>query len=168
MENYKNIRINSEIDDVERVERGLYGYLRDRVWGDAHLLDGFSETEISDIIVKTMDKFGDEINKFVGVALEKIANEKLEKTDKLETLRKFVVFEGETYTPSIYITAWGHWAIKYEEITSHKNILCGVVIEEKNAPTEINDTYDRIGNARSMDEAVVLVNRYLNNVLRIK
>ena len=28
MENYKNISVNSEIDDVERVERGLYGYLR--------------------------------------------------------------------------------------------------------------------------------------------
>lgn len=77
MENYKNISVNSEIDDVERVERGLYGYLRDRVWGDAHLLGGFSETEISGIIVETIDKFGEDINHFVAVALEKVANEKI-------------------------------------------------------------------------------------------
>ena len=77
MENYKNISVNSEIDDVERVERGLYGYLRDRVWGDAHLLGGFTESEISDIIVETMDKFGEDINHFVAVALEKVANEKI-------------------------------------------------------------------------------------------
>lgn len=77
MENYKNISVNSEIDDIERVERGLYYYLRDRVWGDAHLLGDFSEAELSDIIVKTMDKFGDDINHFVAVALEKVANEKL-------------------------------------------------------------------------------------------
>lgn len=76
MENYKNISVNSEIDDVERVERGLYGYLRDRVWGDSQLLGGFSEVEISDIIVETMDKFGDEINHFVAVALENVANKK--------------------------------------------------------------------------------------------
>ena len=43
MENYKNISVNSEIDNVERVERGLYSYLRDRVWGDSQLLGGFSE-----------------------------------------------------------------------------------------------------------------------------
>ena len=77
MENYKNISVNSEIDDAERVERGLYGYLRDRVWGDAHLLGGFSENEISGIIVETIDKFGEDINHFVAVALEKVANEKL-------------------------------------------------------------------------------------------
>ena len=81
MENYKNISVNSEIDDVERVERGLYGYLRDRVWGDAHLLGGFSESEISDIIVETMDKFGDEINHFVAVAIEKVADEKLNENE---------------------------------------------------------------------------------------
>lgn len=77
MENYKNISVNSEIDDAERVESGLYNYLRDRVWGDYELLGGFSEVEISDIIVETMDKFGEEINHFVAVALEKVANKKL-------------------------------------------------------------------------------------------
>lgn len=77
MENYKNISVNSEIDDVERVERGLYGYLRDRVWGDADLLGGFSETEISGIILETIDKFGEDINHFVAVALEKVADEKI-------------------------------------------------------------------------------------------
>ena len=77
MENYKNTLVNSKIDDVERVDRGLYNYLRDRIWGDEYLLGGFSEVEISGIIVDTMDKFGDEINHFVAVALEKVANEKL-------------------------------------------------------------------------------------------
>ena len=72
MENYKNISVNSEIDDAERVERGLYNYLRDRVWGDA-----FSEIEISGIIDETIDKFGEDINHFVAVALEKVANEKI-------------------------------------------------------------------------------------------
>ena len=77
MENYKNISVNSEIDNVERVERGLYSYLRDRVWGDSQLLGGFSESEISEIIVETIDKFGEEINRFVAVAIEKVADEKL-------------------------------------------------------------------------------------------
>ena len=127
MENYNNVRINSDIREVERVNRSLQSYLHDRIYGDDQLLDGFPEDVIDDIIVETIEKYGDEINKFVGVALEKIANEKLKKTDKVETLRKFVVFEGKTYTPSIYITAWGHWAIKYQEIMSYKNILCCVV-----------------------------------------
>ena len=81
MENFKNININSSIVDVERVEKSLYSYLYDRIWADDELLDGFFEDEIKDIIVKTMDKFGDEINKFVGVALEKVANEKLNENE---------------------------------------------------------------------------------------
>jgi hypothetical protein len=82
MENYRNISINSNIVDVERVEKSLYAYLYDRIWADDELLDGFHEDEIKDIIVKTMDKFGDEINKFVGVALEKVANEKLRENEQ--------------------------------------------------------------------------------------
>ena len=90
--------------------------------------------------------------------------------NKVETLRKFVEFEEKTYVPSLYITACGRWAIKYQEILSYDstNLLCTVVVEEENEPTEINDTYDRIGNARSLDEAVDMIERYLNNVLRIK
>lgn len=82
MENYKSISVNSNIDDVERVDRGLYNYLRDRVWGDEYLLGGFNEVEISDIIVETMDKFGEDINHFVAVAIEKVANERLEQANK--------------------------------------------------------------------------------------
>ena len=82
MENYKNISINSSSVDVERVKKALYAYLYDRIWADYELLNGFHEDEIKDIIVKTMDKFGDEINKFVGVALEKIANEKLNQNEQ--------------------------------------------------------------------------------------
>jgi hypothetical protein len=77
MENDKNISINSSIVDIERVEKSLYAYLYDRIWADDELLDGFHEDEINEIIVKTMDKFGDEINKFVGAAMERVANEKL-------------------------------------------------------------------------------------------
>jgi hypothetical protein len=69
--------VNSEIDDAERIERSLYKYLRDRVWGDAHLLGSFSEIEISGIIDETIDKFGEDINHFVAVALEKVANGKV-------------------------------------------------------------------------------------------
>lgn len=82
MENYKNISINSNIVDVERVKKSLYAYLHDRIWADYELLNGFNDVEIMDIIVKTIDKFGDEINKFVGVALEKIANEKLNENEQ--------------------------------------------------------------------------------------
>lgn len=82
MENYKNISINSSIVDVERVKKSLYAYLYDRIWADYELLNGFNVVEIEDIIVKTTDKFGDEINKFVGVALEKIANEKLNENEQ--------------------------------------------------------------------------------------
>ncbi len=81
MENYKDTKINSSIVDVERVDKSLYAYLYDRIWADDELLDGFHEEEIKDIIVKTMDKFGDEINKFVGVALEKVADEKLNENE---------------------------------------------------------------------------------------
>ena len=90
--------------------------------------------------------------------------------NKVETLRKFVEFEEKTYVPSLYITACGRWAIKYQEILTYDstNLLCSVVVEEDNELTEINDTYDRIGNARSLDEAVDMIERYLNNVLRIK
>lgn len=90
--------------------------------------------------------------------------------NKIETLRKFVEFEENTYVPSLYITAWGRWAIKYQDVVSvgGDNILCSVVVEEDNEPTEINNTYDRIGNARSLDEAVDMIERYLNNALRIK
>ena len=82
MENYKNISINSSIVDVKRNKKSLYAYLYDRIWADYELLNGFNDVEIKDIIVKTMDKFGDEINKFVGVALEKIANEKLNENEQ--------------------------------------------------------------------------------------
>ena len=82
MENYKNISINSSIVDVERVKKSLYAYPYDRIWADYEWRNGFHEDEIKDIIVKTMDKFGDEINKFVGVALEKIANEKLNENEQ--------------------------------------------------------------------------------------
>ena len=81
--------------------------------------------------------------------------------NKVETLRKFVEFEENTYVPSLYITACGRWAIKYQDVVSAggDNILCSVVVEEDNESTEINDTYDRIGNARSLDEAVDMIER---------
>lgn len=82
MENYKNISVNSNIEDVERLDGALYKYLYDRIWSDAELLDGFHEHEIKDIIAKTKDKFGAEINHFVAVALEKVANEKLKENEK--------------------------------------------------------------------------------------
>ena len=75
MENYKNTKVNSKIDDKERVDRSLYDYLRHRVWGDEYLLGGFSEIGISSIIDETIEKYGDEINHFVAVALEKVADE---------------------------------------------------------------------------------------------
>ena len=77
MEKFKDIKINSSIVDVERVDKSLYTYLYDRIWADDELLDGFGEDEIKEIIVETMDKFGKEINKFTGVMLERVANEKL-------------------------------------------------------------------------------------------
>ena len=90
--------------------------------------------------------------------------------NKVETLRKFVEFGGNTYVPSIYVTAWERWAIKYQEIMSYDtdNLLCSVVVEEENVPTEINDNSNKIGNARSIDAAVDMIKRYLNNVLKIK
>ena len=32
----------------------------------------------------------------------------------------------------------------------------------------IHHTYDRIGNAKSLDDAVDMIERYLNNILKIK
>ena len=91
MENYKNISVNSNIEDVERLDGALYKYLYDRIWSDAELLGGFDD-EIKDIIVKTIDKFGAEINHFVAVALEKVANEKLNE-NKQGFVMKYEVFE---------------------------------------------------------------------------
>jgi hypothetical protein len=81
MENYKNISVNSEIEDVERLDGALYKFLWDRVWSDSELLEGFNVDEIKDIIVKTKDKFGADINHFVAVALEKAVEEKLSENE---------------------------------------------------------------------------------------
>ena len=90
--------------------------------------------------------------------------------NKIETLRKYVEVGENTYSPKVYLTFKGRWAIKYQDVFSegNKKVLCSVVVEEDNEPTEINDTYDRIGNAKSMDDAVDMIERYLGNVLKIK
>ena len=74
LKNLKYFRLNQDIF--------FYKYLYDRIWSDAELLDGFHEHEIKDIIAKTKDKFGAEINHFVAVALEKVANEKLNENEQ--------------------------------------------------------------------------------------
>lgn len=92
------------------------------------------------------------------------------KINKIESLRKYIEVDDNTYSPNVYLTFRGKWAIKYQEVLSdgNDNILCSVVVEEENEPLEINDSYDRIGNARSLDDAVDMIERYLNNVLKIK
>ena len=89
---------------------------------------------------------------------------------KIESLRKYIERNGMLYSPTVYITFKDRWAIKYQEVLSvgNDNILCSVVVEEENEPLEINDSYDRIGNARSLDDAVDMIERYLTNVLKIK
>lgn len=89
---------------------------------------------------------------------------------KIESLREYIERNGILYSPTVYITFSGRWAIKYQEVLSvgNDNILCSVVVEEENEPLEINDSYDRIGNSRSLDDAVDMINRYLTNVLKIK
>lgn len=70
----KDISVNSHIDDPDRIKNGLYKYLTARVWGDVDLLGGFSEEQINEIIVKTIEEYGDDINYYVSVALENTAN----------------------------------------------------------------------------------------------
>lgn len=70
----KDISVNSHIDDPDRIKNGLHKYLTARVWGDVDLLGGFSEEQINEIIVKTIEEYGDDINYYVSVALENTAN----------------------------------------------------------------------------------------------
>ena len=62
--------INTNINDLLRVEEGLKKYLTDRVWGDDELLSGFTDTEIEEIIEKVVINYYHEINSFVGLLLE--------------------------------------------------------------------------------------------------
>lgn len=79
MENYKDISVNSSLSEDAKVviANEMSAYIHSRVWEDDALLEGFRYVEIVDIIHETIEKYGDDINKFVAVALEKVAKEHL-------------------------------------------------------------------------------------------
>ena len=77
MENYKNTGVNSRIENFGKVviANKMLSYIHARVWEDEDLLGGFTSEEITKIIEQTIERYGDEINHFVAVALEKVAED---------------------------------------------------------------------------------------------
>ena len=88
MSNYKEVAVNSKMDEFAKVviSERMYGYIHSRVWEDDMLLGGFCGDEIKKIIEQTIEKYGDDINQFVAVALEKVADEYLKNMEL--TLKK--------------------------------------------------------------------------------
>ena len=88
MSNYKEVAVNSKMDKFAKIviNDSLYHYIHSRVWEDDMLLGGFCGDEIKNIIEQTIEKYGDDINQFVAVALEKVADEFLKNMEL--TLKK--------------------------------------------------------------------------------
>lgn len=86
---------------------------------------------------------------------------------KIEKLKKTVVVNDVSYFPNIYLNAWGNWTIAYKSL--NKNYLCSVCIEPDNEPVNIADTLNcainsGIGNARTFDDAVDMINNYIKTL----
>jgi len=93
--------------------------------------------------------------------------------NKIELLPKDIKIGDKWYQPRIYLTAWGNWCIAYKDIcnkTAHH--LCSVCIEPNNEPLKIEDTIgcinEKVGNARTIDDAVDMIIDYINNKGYIK
>jgi len=78
LENYKDTKVNSYIYDDEKshIMFFLKNYLYHRIWDDEKLLNGFNGNEIDNIINATIEEYGDDINQFVAVMIEKCVENK--------------------------------------------------------------------------------------------
>ena len=86
--------------------------------------------------------------------------------NKIETLKKNVWVDNQLYSPKVYLTAWDKWCISYVNVVNHSDKLCSVCVEPENEPIQIEDTIgyinEYIGNARTLDDAVDMINKYIS------
>ena len=83
----------------------------------------------------------------------------------IETLVKSIRANDKFYSPCTYLTAWDKWCIAYVNIFDKTDKLCSVCVEPENDPVEIENTIgtmnDRVGNARSLDDAAKMIKDYV-------
>lgn len=88
----------------------------------------------------------------------------------IETLHKTFKYNGTMYTLSLHVTAFDTLCICYREMlrktpTSVRKILCSVCVEPENEPRKIEVTIgylnSRIGNARTLDDAALMLKEYV-------
>lgn len=87
--------------------------------------------------------------------------------NKIETLKKNVFLNNKLYCPKVYLTAWDKWCISYINVVDNFDKLCSVCVEPENEPRKIEDTINYglnsyIGNARTLDDAVDMIKKYIN------
>lgn len=83
---------------------------------------------------------------------------------KIENLKKVVSVNNVDYYPNIYLNAWGNWTISYMSL--NRKYLCSVCVEPENEPVDIGDVPINsinagIGNARTPDDAIDMINNYI-------
>ena len=87
--------------------------------------------------------------------------------NKIETLFKTIKVDGNIYQPYVYLTAWGRWCVSYKNITDIFDYLCSVTVEPENEPHFINSSNSsinaRIGNTRTLDDAIDMITNYLKS-----
>ncbi len=83
----------------------------------------------------------------------------------IESLVKNIEYNGKIYTPRLYLTAWDNWCVSYRNPVDIKDYICSVCVEPDNEPRNIEDTIgylnEYIGNARTLDDAVIMINNYI-------
>lgn len=94
----------------------------------------------------------------------------------IETLPKTFVFNNIIYTLGLHVTAFNRLCICYREMFKRDNqitteILCSVCVEPENEPRRIEDTIgyfnEYIGNAKTLDNAVLMLKNYLEQYIMV-
>lgn len=87
--------------------------------------------------------------------------------NKIETLVKNVIANGKLFSPRVFLTAWDKWCVSYTDVLDRKNNLCSVTVEPENEPIKIEDTIgcmnEYVGNAKSLDDAVDMIDEYIRS-----
>lgn len=86
--------------------------------------------------------------------------------NKIELLPKEINVLDKVYIPQVYLTGWARWCVAYVNITNSRDKLCSVVVEPENKPVDImdvpiNSMNAGIGNARTLDDAVIMIYKYI-------
>ena len=86
--------------------------------------------------------------------------------NKIEELEKKVEVNGIIYQPRLFLNGWDNWCVTYSDILNRSNHLCSVTVEPDNEPKSIEESLESwinsgIGNARTLDDAVDMINEYI-------